>query len=92
MQTVGAGDCLTHDLRHELLFQLAGLVILARLRRIEAVMSERAEMEFWEAEGQVLMDSSHTLSAGLDYQPALAVLLGVREHLILDQLHHIGWL
>ena len=47
-------------------------------------MNERAEMDFWEAEGQVLMDSSHTLSAGLDYQPALAVLLEVREHLILD--------
>ena len=53
-------------------------------------MSERAEMEFWEAEGQVLMDSSHTLSAGLDYQPALAVPLRLREHLDVGQLHHLG--
>ena len=90
MVDAGADYCFAHDLRHELLLQLAGLVVVARLRRIEAVMSERAEMEFWEAEGQVLMARGFTLCAGLYYQPALAVPLSLREHLDVGQLHRLG--
>ena len=75
-----------------MLLQLAGLVVVARLHRIEAVINERAEMEFWEAEGQVLIDRGHTLGADPDYHPAFAVPLGIRKHLVVGQLHRLGWL
>ena len=47
-------------------------------------------MHFWEAEGQVLMARGRTLGAGPNYHPELAVVLSVRQHRFVDQLHRLG--